>query len=87
MVKAADLSFDLQVTCVLLSHDLTFCTDFSTFQVDIQSSGEVSVAAGESSNIFLDVALDITGTYDLTHGKIYAGSLGPTPAHWLLCRE
>ena len=58
-----------------------------TFQVDIKSSGEVQVAAGESGNVFLDIALDITGTYDLTHGKIYAGSLGHNPAHWLLCRE
>lgn len=58
-----------------------------SFQVDIKSSGEVLVAAGESTNVFLDIALDITGTYDLTHGKIYAGSLGHNPAHWLLCRE
>lgn len=60
---------------------------WTSLWVDIKSSGEVQVAAGESGNVFLDIALDITGTYDLTHGKIYAGSLGQKPAHWLLCRE
>ena len=58
-------------------------------EVEIHPSGRVLLnsTSGELTSLIFDVSLDLFGTYDITRGHIYAGSLGEAPAQFLLCRE
>ena len=71
------------LTHTLTSKNVTFC------QVEIHPSGRVLLnsTSGELTSSIFDVSLDLFGTYDITRGNIYAGSLGEAPAQFLLCRE
>ena len=71
------------LTPTLTSKNATVC------KVEIHPSGRVllNLTSGELTSSIFDVSLDLFGTYDITRGNIYAGSLGEAPAQFLLCRE